>query len=345
MSGNILSLDDIDKVKQEALQAIARVDNSRDLENLRVFWLGRKGLVQQYLKSLGALPKDERPHAGKLINELKESVAKAVEDITCRLQSDQIQEKVESERIDVTLPGVVRSLGRYHPITLTMNRIIEIFVELGFSVEEGPEIETEYYNFEALNIPEDHPARDMQDTFYVNDGRVLRTHTSPIQVRIMEETAPPLRFIAPGKAFRSDPPDASHAPMFHQVEGLFVDEGVHFGHLKYILNVFAKKMFGNDVRLRFRPSFFPFTEPSAEVDISCFICGGKGCRVCSKNGWLEILGAGMVDPEVFKAVGVDSERYTGFAFGMGIERIAMLKYGINDIRLFFENDLRFLNQF
>ena len=345
MSVRGFSLKDSGSVQAEVLEEIRLADSLDALEVIRVKWLGRKGILQDYLKSLGTLPKEDRPHAGKVINELKNTVKSALDTAVTRYQASEIDKRLAEEKIDITLPGIQMGLGRVHPITRAMSDITGIFVELGFSVEEGPEIETEYYNFEALNIPENHPARDMQDTFYVNGGWVLRTHTSPIQIRVMENTAPPLRFIAPGKAYRSDPPDASHAPMFHQVEGLFVDEGVHFGHLKYILNVFAKKMFGDDVRLRFRPSFFPFTEPSAEVDISCIICGGKGCRVCSRSGWLEILGAGMVDPEVFKAVGIDSEVYTGFAFGMGIERIAMLKYGINDIRLFFENDKRFLDQF
>ncbi|MDP8217245.1 MAG: phenylalanine--tRNA ligase subunit alpha [Candidatus Theseobacter exili] len=345
MSGNAFSLKDIGDIQNDVLDEISQAGSLQVLEELRVRWLGRKGIVQDYLKNLGTLSKEERPVAGKVINELKDAVKTALEVSANGFQASETIRRLNDEKIDITLPGVRRNFGRIHPITKAMASILEIFIELGFSVKEGPEIETEYYNFEALNIPENHPARDMQDTFYVNGGWVLRTHTSPIQIRVMENNPPPLRFIAPGKAFRSDPPDASHTPMFHQVEGLFVDEGVHFGHLKYILDVFAKKMFGEKVRLRFRPSFFPFTEPSAEVDISCIICKGKGCRVCSRTGWLEILGAGMVDPEVFKAVDIDSERYTGFAFGMGIERIAMLKYGINDIRLFFENDKRFLDQF
>ncbi|HDM77278.1 MAG TPA: phenylalanine--tRNA ligase subunit alpha, partial [Deltaproteobacteria bacterium] len=313
---------------------------TQELEELRVRYIGRKGAITQFFKELGKLDKEKRPVIGKLLNEAKTALEKELENaLKERKRAESLREK-----IDVTLPGRKPFVGTLHPITKITREICAIFQRLGFDVVEGPEVELDYYNFEALNIPKEHPARDMQDTFYISENVVLRTHTSPIQVRVMEKRKPPLRIIAPGKTYRRDS-DLTHTPMFHQVEGLMVGENVSFGDLKGVLTIFVHQMFGEDIGLRFRPSFFPFTEPSAEVDIQCVICKGDGCRVCSYTGWLEILGSGMVDPEVFKMVGYDPETTTGFAFGMGIERIAMLKLGINDLRLFFDNDLRFLRQF
>ncbi|MCU0572871.1 MAG: phenylalanine--tRNA ligase subunit alpha [Syntrophobacteraceae bacterium] len=316
-------------------------DDIKALEQVRVRYLGRKGEFAALFKGLVALPDDERRRVGKVLNEAKvelEALLNGAMDLS--------REKLRSRTqfFDVTIPGRRPLTGHLHPITQTAVEIGRIFSGLGFETVEGPEIELDYYNFEALNIPRDHPARDMQDTFYISEDVVLRTHTSPIQVRVMEKRRPPIRIIAPGRTYRCDS-DVTHTPMFHQVEGLMVGENISFGDLKGILTVFVHQMFGPHVGLRFRPSFFPFTEPSAEVDIQCVMCRGAGCRVCSQTGWLEILGSGMVDPEVFKMVGYDPETVTGFAFGMGIERIAMLKYGIDDLRLFFENDLRFLRQF
>jgi len=296
------------------------------------------------MKGMSALSKEERPIVGKLANEVRGRLNEGFEEITLELKRKERSVSLVAEAVDITLPGKRPQLGRKHPLTATFDRIKEIFSGMGFQVAEGPEIETEYYNFEALNTPEHHPARDMQDTFYISDRILLRTQTSPVQIRVMEKRKPPIRIIAPGKVYRRDA-DISHSPMFNQVEGLLVDERVTFSELKGVLIAFAHQMFGEDTSLRFRPSFFPFTEPSAEVDISCVICGGEGCSTCKGSGWLEILGAGSVDPEVFKAVNYNPDEVTGFAFGMGVERIAMLRYGVKDIRLFFENDIRFLRQF
>ena len=330
-------------IKEEALNALSSVTDEKELNDLRVKYLGKKGVITLSLKRVGSLSSEERPEFGRQVNEVKKILEEGI-----KAKKDELKKKVSLDEkkdfFDPTLPGKRPARGTLHPITQVMDEVISIFTFMGFEVAEGPEIESDYYNFEALNIPKDHPARDMQDTFYITDDIVLRTHTSPVQIRTMEKESPPVRIIAPGKVYRCDS-DISHTPMFHQVEGLFVDEGVSFAHLKGILKIFVHEVFGRDTALRFRPSFFPFTEPSAEVDVQCVICKGKGCRLCSNSGWLEILGAGMVDPEVFKSVNYDSEKWTGFAFGMGIERIAMLKYGIDDIRLFFENDLRFLKQF
>lgn len=316
-------------------------DDPKALDQLRVRYLGRKGGLAQLFKSLGGIPEAERREAGRLLNEAKACLEQELSEFL-----ERARERMTGlqDRFDITVPGRRSLRGRLHPITQIAGEISMIFNRLGFETVEGPEVELDYYNFEALNIPKDHPARDMQDTFYVSEDVVLRTHTSPLQVRVMEKRKPPIRVIAPGRTYRCDS-DVTHTPMFHQVEGLMVGEDISFGDLKGILTVFVRQMFGADVGLRFRPSFFPFTEPSAEVDIQCVMCGGTGCRVCSQTGWLEILGSGMVDPEVFKMVGYDPETVTGFAFGMGIERIAMLKFGIDDLRLFFENDLRFLAQF
>jgi phenylalanyl-tRNA synthetase alpha chain len=296
------------------------------------------------MKGMGQLSPEERPKVGALANEVKDRLEAAFSARLESLRNELMQKKLSSEQIDVTLPGRKGMVGYRHPITQVTEEIVEIFAALGFGVAEGPEIEKDFYNFEALNIPKDHPARDMQDTFYVSDDVVLRTHTSPVQIRTMLEQKPPVRVVAPGTVYRRDS-DLTHSPMFHQIEGFLVDRHVSFGDLKGILTTFVNEFFGQNIDVRFRPSFFPFTEPSAEVDIQCVICGGDGCRVCSQTGWLEILGSGMIDPEVFKSVDYDPEEFSGFAFGMGIERIAMLKYGVNDLRLFFENDMRFLKQF
>jgi phenylalanyl-tRNA synthetase alpha chain len=332
------------RIEATALQSAAAVASEAELQQVRARYLGRKGEVTALMKGMGQLSAAERPLVGALANEVKDRLEAAFTDRQNELRNQAMQHKLASERLDVTLPGRRQRRGSRHPITQVTEEIVAIFAALGFGVAEGPEIEKDFYNFEALNIPKDHPARDMQDTFYVSEDVVLRTHTSPVQIRTMLQQQPPVRVVAPGTVYRRDS-DITHSPMFHQVEGFLVDRTVTFGDLKGILTTFVTEFFGQNTAVRFRPSFFPFTEPSAEVDIQCVICGGSGCRVCGQSGWLEILGSGMIDPEVFKSVGYDPELYSGFAFGMGIERIAMLKYGVNDLRLFFENDLRFLKQF
>ena len=322
---------------------ISKVSSLKELKQLRSEFLGRKGCVSLMLNEMRSLPNDQKPNAGKHVNKFKQNITMLIQEKTQILEKELDQSSVLGEIFDTTLPGRGNTPGSIHPVTQVLDEITSIFFSLGFSVEEGPEIESDFYNFEALNIPKNHPARDMQDTFYIGED-VLRTHTSPVQIHVMENQKPPLRIIAPGKVFRCDS-DVSHTPMFHQIEGLMVDENISFGDLKGVMNVFLHEVFGQQTKTRFRPSFSPFTCPSAEVDIECVICSGQGCRVCSQTGWLEILGCGMVDPAVFKSVNYDSEKWLGFAFGLGVERIAMLKYGINDIRLFFENDLRFLRQF
>jgi len=337
----------IEKIRQHRQDFDAKVDDCSSLEQLkqmRIDFLGKKGCVSQIMKGLRTLSAEEKPLIGKQVNEFKEHIEISLAGKEYLLGDNGQRVTAGSGGFDTSLPGKKELTGSIHPISQILEEITSIFFSLGFQVEEGPEIETDYYNFEALNIPRDHPARDMQDTFYIEDEVVLRTHTSPVQIHVMEKQQPPLRIIAPGKVYRCDS-DVSHTPMFHQIEGLMVDENISFSHLKGVLNIFLHQVFGEQTLVRFRPSFFPFTCPSAEVDIQCVMCSGNGCRVCSQSGWLEIMGAGMVDPAVFKSVNYDSEKWTGFAFGMGIERIAMLKYGINDIRLFFENDLRFLKQF
>jgi phenylalanyl-tRNA synthetase alpha chain len=336
--------DELKRLKEEVVISISNASTEKEISDIRVRYLGRRGRITQFLKSLGTLPEEERREKGRGANQLKESTEASIEEALLRIQEQERKEVLEKERVDVTLPGRRIPLGKKHPITQILDEIIHIFSRLGFEVVEGPEVELDYYNFEALNIPKGHPAREMQATFFISDEVVLRTHTSPVQVRTMERKQPPVRVICPGAVYRCDS-DPTHSPMFHQVEGLLVDKGVTFADLKGVLTVFVHQMFGEETKLRFRPSFFPFTEPSAEVDIECFLCEGKGCGVCSNTGWLEILGSGMVDPAVYKFVNYDPEEVTGFAFGMGIERIAMLKFGINDIRLFFTNDLRFLKQF
>lgn len=330
-----------DQICTEALREIETAESKDSLNAISVKYLGRKGIVTQFLRNISKLPAEERPKAGEKANEIKKTLEKAFEDTANRLNS---QSPEAHDYIDVSLPGRSAFPGSLHPITQITREICDIFTRMGFDIAEGPEIESDYYNFEALNIPKYHPARDMQDTFYVSDNIVLRTHTSPIQVRVMEKRKPPVKIIAPGKVYRSDS-DITHTPMFHQVEGLMVGENISFGNLKGVLTNFVHLMFDEKTSLRFRPSFFPFTEPSAEVDILCVMCRGNGCRICSQTGWLEVLGSGMVHPAVFENVGYDTAKITGFAFGMGVERITMLKYGIDDIRKFFENDFRFLRQF
>lgn len=358
---------DILSLKEDFNSSCHNISSLKELNDLRVRFLGKKGLITQGLKNMPCLPKEQMPQYGRGLNNLKRYIEGEIKRIEENLSAEETHKKILTESLDITLPGKFISPGSIHPINRVLNEIIDIFVPMGFSVEDGPEVELDYYNFEALNIPKDHPARDMQDTFYIADcglqnadlktrnstskirnftesDIVLRTHTSPVQIRVMERSSPPLRFIAPGKVYRCDA-DVSHTPMFHQVEGLMVGEDVTFTHLKGVLEVFIHSLFSADTPIRFRPSYFPFTEPSAEIDIGCMLCKSAGCRVCKETGWLEVLGAGMVHPNVFEAVGYDNERYTGFAFGMGVERLTMLKYGIDDIRLFFENDIRFLKQF
>ena len=335
----------LDELEQAAMQEVSNATDAAVLDNVRVRYLGKKGLLTRQLKQLGKLPAAERPAAGQEINRIKQQVQEAIRVRGEALQSVALDAQLAGEQIDVTLPGRGQSKGGLHPVTRTMQRIEQLFMPLGFTVEEGPEIEDDHHNFGALNIPDHHPARAMHDTFYFDAQTLLRTHTSPVQVRVMEEREPPLRIIAPGRVYRCDS-DLTHTPMFHQVEGLLVDEQASFASLKGLIDEFLRTFFERkDLAVRFRPSYFPFTEPSAEVDIQCVMCAGEGCRVCGHTGWLEVLGCGMVHPNVFASVGIDNERYTGFAFGMGVERLAMLRYGVNDLRLFFENDLVFLEQF
>ena len=333
---------ELHRLQQEAASSLAQIDDPAQLEAFRVRYLGRKGgLLTGIMRQLGSAAAADRPRLGQLANEIKQEIERQFEEKKARISSQAVP---VGEGVDLSLPGRFLPFGKLHPVTQVMEEICSIFEGLGFAVAEGPDVETDHYNFEALNIPKHHPARDMHDTFYVTDSILLRTHTSPMQARIMETQDPPLRYIAPGKVYRCDS-DITHTPMFHQVEGFLVDREVSFADLKGVLTSFTHKMFERELALRFRPSFFPFTEPSAEVDIACVICEGKGCRVCKRTGWLEILGSGLIDPEVLKMVGYDPDVYSGFAFGLGVERIAMLKYGIDDIRLYYENDLRFLSQF
>jgi phenylalanyl-tRNA synthetase alpha chain len=336
---------DSTSLSARALRDIERCEDAQGLEALRVHYLGKKGVLTEQLRNLGHLPAAQRPQAGQAINEAKRLIQDAIIKRRQRLEALSLERQLDAEAIDATLPGRGQQPGGLHPITLTLERIEDLLAQAGFTLAEGPEIEDDYHNFEALNIPAHHPARAMHDTFYFDDGSLLRTHTSPVQIRVMETTAPPLRIIAAGRVYRRDS-DLTHSPMFHQVEGLLVDEGVAFSDLKGTVDQFLKAFFEReDLPTRFRPSYFPFTEPSAEVDIQCVICGGAGCRVCGQSGWLEVMGCGMVHPEVFRQVDVDAERYSGYAFGMGVERLSMLRYRVNDLRLFFENDLKFLQQF
>lgn len=335
---------DLDTLLSEAQAGVGAAADLRALDDIRVAYLGKTGAITEQLKQLGKLPKEERSQAGQAINQAKQAVQKAIESRKLALEQEALNARLASETIDVTLPGRNAASGGLHPVTRTIERIEKLFANAGFSVAEGPEIEDDYHNFEALNIPEHHPARAMHDTFYFDEHLLLRTHTSPVQIRVMEHAEPPLKVIAPGRVYRCDS-DLTHTPMFHQVEGFLVDENVTFADLKGIIHDFLQGFFEKDLKVRFRPSYFPFTEPSAEVDIECVMCEGEGCRVCGHTGWLEVLGCGMIHPEVMRHVNIDSEKFSGYAFGMGVERLSMLRYGVNDLRLFFENDLRFLRQF
>jgi phenylalanyl-tRNA synthetase alpha chain len=335
---------DIQGLIETAQNAIAQVESLPGLDAIRVAYLGKSGQLTSQLKRLGTLPPEQRPQAGQMINKAKQALQQTIESRKAVLEKAALEQRLTAEKIDVTLPGRGLHRGGLHPVTRTLDRIERLFLAAGFESVQGPEIEDDYHNFEALNIPEHHPARAMHDTFYFDAHLLLRTHTSPVQIRTMEQGEPPMKIIAPGRVYRCDS-DLTHTPMFHQVEGFLVDQDVSFADLKGILYDFLSSFFERELKLRFRPSYFPFTEPSAEVDIECVICTGEGCRVCSHTGWLEVLGCGMIHPEVFRHVMIDSEKYSGYAFGMGVERLTMLRYGVNDLRLFFENDLRFLKQF
>ncbi|MEK3807706.1 MULTISPECIES: phenylalanine--tRNA ligase subunit alpha [unclassified Metabacillus] len=339
-----------EQLKQLQLEALEKIQAANDLKSLneiRVSYLGKKGPITEVLRGMGKLSAEERPLMGALANEVRESIATSISAKQEGLEEAAVEEKLAAETIDVTLPGRPVRTGNHHPITSVIEEIEDLFLNMGYSVEEGPEVETDYFNFEALNLPKGHPARDMQDSFYITEETLLRTHTSPVQARTMQKYKGqgPVKIICPGKVYRRDNDDATHSHQFTQIEGLVIDENISMSDLKGTLEAFAKKMFGEEREIRLRPSFFPFTEPSVEVDVSCFVCGGKGCSVCKKTGWIEILGAGMVHPNVLEMAGFDSKKYSGFAFGMGPERIAMLKYGIDDIRHFYTNDMRFLKQF
>ncbi|MDL2280541.1 phenylalanine--tRNA ligase subunit alpha [Selenomonadales bacterium OttesenSCG-928-I06] len=338
--------EELNLFRNEGLTELNNASSEKELNDLKVKYLGKKSNLTTFLRSLGSLSPEERPLVGKLVNEVRADFENIIAEKSSTLKEKELSGKLSSEKIDVTLPGRRNDIGHKHPLTLTLERVKNSFINMGFSVAEGPEIESDFHNFEALNLPKDHPARDMQDSFYITKEFLLRTHTSPVQVRTMQQAKPnsPIRIIAPGRVYRRDY-DATHSPVFNQVEGLVIDEDINFSDLKAILEFFLKDIFGNSVKVRFRPSFFPFTEPSAEVDISCVMCNGKGCRVCSYTSWLEILGSGMVHPNVLKMSNYDPEKVSGFAFGLGIERITMLLYKINDLRLFYENDVRFLEQF
>ena len=336
----------LNRIKAEALEAIAAPEtDDAALEALRIKYLGKKGELTAVLRGMGQLSPEERPVVGQIANEVRAEIEEALTAKKAALADSALDAKLAAEKLDVTVPGKKSKIGHRHPLTLVQRDMEEIFIGMGFSIAEGPEVEYDYYNFQALNIPENHPARDTQDTFYITEKILLRSQTSPVQARTMEVQKPPIRIISPGRVYRSDAMDATHSPLFHQMEGLVVDKGITMGDLKGMLETFAREEFGEDTRVRFRPHHFPFTEPSAEVDISCFMCGGKGCRLCKGEGWIEILGAGMVHPNVLRNCGIDPEVYSGFAFGMGVERIAMLKYHIDDIRHFYENDVRFIEQF
>ena len=337
--------DQIKQIRIDAEEAIKSATSEQEIEALRIRFLGKKGELTAILKQMGGVSPEERPVIGQLANEVRSYIENEIATISAQLKSLAASKKLENETIDVTMPGNAVTLGQKHPLNIVLDEIKEIFLGMGFDVVEGPEVELDYYNFEALNIPKDHPARDTQDTFYITENILLRTQTSPVQVRVMEKQKPPIRIISPGRVYRSDAVDATHSPVFHQIEGLVVDKGITMGDLKGTLEDFAKRLYGEDSVFRFRPHHFPFTEPSAEMDTMCFSCGGKGCRLCKGEGWIEILGCGMVHPKVLANCGIDPEEYSGFAFGMGLERIVMRRFGIDDMRLLFENDIRFLNQF
>jgi phenylalanyl-tRNA synthetase alpha chain len=337
-----------EKLEQIRIAAGKELQNAlglANIEEIRVKYLGKKGELTSVLRSMGSLDAEERPIVGQLANKVRSFIESEIDERKSVLAEKEKTEKLKNEVIDVTMPGRRNHVAKLHPLTKVLNEVTDIFLGMGFSIAEGPDVELDYYNFEALNIPADHPARDTQDTFYITDKILLRTQTSPVQVRVMEKTKPPIRIISPGRVFRSDAVDATHSPVFHQIEGLVIDKGVTMADLKGTLESFAKKLYGADAKIRLRPHHFPFTEPSAEVDVSCFVCGGEGCSVCKGEGWIEILGAGMVHPKVLEECGIDTEVYSGFAFGLGLERIVMRRYNIDDLRLFFENDVKFLNQF
>jgi len=337
--------DQLEALQKKALSDIAAASSPADVEALRISYLGKKGELTAILKQMGSLSPELRPVIGQLANQVREAIESEIQNSAKALEAKAMDARLASEKIDVSMPGTLPSIGHKHPMSIVLQETRDIFLGMGFQVVEGPEVELDYYNFEALNLPKDHPARDTQDTFYITENVLLRTQTSPVQVRYMEKHKPPLRVISPGRVYRSDAADATHSPIFHQIEGLVVDRGITMGDLKGTLEVFAKRLYGEDAVLRFRPHHFPFTEPSAEVDIMCFNCQGKGCRLCKDEGWIEILGAGMVHPTVLENCGIDSKEFSGYAFGIGLERITMRRYGIKDIRLFYENDMRFLKQF
>ena len=332
-------------IKKTAENDLKSVANRNELESIRVKYLGKKGELTAVLKQMGTLSAEERPIFGQLANDVRESIEKLISDELERIKSVEILERIENERIDVTVPGIRHRIGHKHPLSIVLDEVKEIFLGLGFNIATGPEIEWDYYNFEALNIPKNHPARDTQDTFYITENMLLRTQTSPVQIRVMESQQPPIRIIAPGRVYRSDAVDATHSPLFHQIEGLVVDKGITMGHLKGCLDAFAKRLYGDNTKIRLRPHHFPFTEPSCEIDVSCFRCGGTGCPMCKGEGWIEILGGGMVHPKVLKTGGINPDEYSGFAFGVGLERLVMFRFNIDDMRLLYENDLRFLCQF
>lgn len=335
----------LEAIKLSALEELKSVSSKTELENIRVKYLGKKGELTQILRGMGGLSAEERPIVGKVANEVRESLETAIEASASEMKNKEKELKLKSEIIDISMPGKKQIIGKKNPLELTLDSITDIFISMGFSIEEGPEVEKDYYNFEALNIPKNHPARGEQDTFYINDDVVLRTQTSPVQIRVMENQKPPIKMISPGKVYRSDAVDATHSPIFYQIEGLVIDKGITFADLKGTLEMFVKKMFGDKMETKFRPHHFPFTEPSAEMDATCFVCGGKGCNVCKNSGWIEILGCGMVHPQVLRNCGIDPEVYSGFAFGFGLDRMVMQKYELDDIRLLYESDMRFLNQF
>lgn len=335
----------LQKIKEEAIRELKDIKDNTDVNSIRVKYLGKKGELTHILRGMKSLSPEERPLVGKLANEVRKNLEDAIEGASHRIKNAEKEVKLGNETIDITMPGKKQIIGKRHPLEQTLEDMKQIFISMGFTIEEGPEVELDYYNFEALNIPKNHPARGEQDTFYINDNIVLRTQTSPIQIRTMEKQKPPIKMISPGKVYRSDAVDATHSPIFYQMEGLVVDRGITFSDLKGTLELFAKKMFGEGINTKFRPHHFPFTEPSAEMDATCFVCGGKGCRVCKGEGWIELLGCGMVHPQVLRNCGIDPEVYSGFAFGMGVDRMVMLKYGIDDIRNMYESDMRFLNQF
>lgn len=335
----------LESIKVAALEELKVAAIKTELENIRVKYLGKKGELTQILRGMGKLTNEERPIIGKLANEVREDIETLITKASDLLKSNEVETRLKSEIIDISMPGKKQTVGKRHPLDLTLEKVNDIFLSMGFVIEEGPEVEKDYYNFEALNIPKNHPARGEQDTFYINDKIVLRTQTSPVQIRTMEIQKPPIKMISPGKVYRSDAVDATHSPIFYQIEGLVVDKGITFADLKGTLELFTQKMYGGKMETKFRPHHFPFTEPSAEMDATCFVCNGEGCKVCKGSGWIELLGCGMVHPEVLRNCGIDPEVYSGFAFGFGLDRITMLKYGIDDIRALYESDMRFLKQF